>query len=152
MYISTRGCYAIMALVDLQTTQKHYGFQRPVALGEMAERLHISISYLEQIFAKLRSSGVVRSVRGPGGGYVLAKSADAVTLAEIVNCVSMPLVDKMCQSTVSSRRDEQTQADCPSKPLWESLGDHIQEYMQRVDLGMVVDGKVDLFPKLEISA
>jgi Rrf2 family iron-sulfur cluster assembly transcriptional regulator len=78
--LSTKGRYAVMALVDLASqTDGH-----PVALADIAERQEISLSYLEQLFAKLRRGGLVRSVRGPGGGYLLARSAEETRISDAI--------------------------------------------------------------------
>ena len=83
MKLSTKGRYAVMAMVDLA----HHSQGAPVALAEIAERQDISLSYLEQLFAKLRRAGLVRSVRGPGGGYRLARERRRVSVGEIVRVV-----------------------------------------------------------------
>ena len=76
MRLSTKGRYAVMAMVDLATQSAQ---QKPIALADIAERQEISLSYLEQLFGKLRKGGMVRSVRGPGGGYLLARSQLTLT-------------------------------------------------------------------------
>ena len=87
MRLSTKGRYAVMAMVDLA---QHSG-EGPVCLSEIAERQEISLSYLEQLFAKLRRGGIVNSVRGPGGGYLLAHGRDATRIADIILAVDEPL-------------------------------------------------------------
>ena len=86
MRLSTKGRYAVMAMVDLAT----HGHGKPVALAEIADRQAISLSYLEQLFAKLRRGGLVGSVRGPGGGYLLAHAADATRISDIILAVDEP--------------------------------------------------------------
>lgn len=83
MRLSTKGRYAVMALVDIA---KH-AQGTPITLAEIAERQLISLSYLEQLFAKLRSAGLVKSVRGPGGGYLLARGADGTRISDIILAV-----------------------------------------------------------------
>ena len=80
MKLSTKGRYAVMALVDLA----RHGEARPVSLADIAERQEISLSYLEQLFARLRRGGLVKSVRGPGGGYLLARGAAGMRVADII--------------------------------------------------------------------
>src|SRR6185437_3281127 len=87
MRLSTKGRYAVMAMVDLA---RHSG-GNPVSLAEIAERQEISLSYLEQLFAKLRRGGLVRSVRGPGGGYLLAHDRDDTRIADIILAVDEPI-------------------------------------------------------------
>ena len=89
MRLSTKGRYAVMAMVDLAT----HGHGKPVALAEIADRQAISLSYLEQLFAKLRKGGIVGSVRGPGGGYLLAHASDATRISDIILAVEAPDLD-----------------------------------------------------------
>ena len=86
MKLSTKGRYAVMAMVDLA----RYGNDRPVCLSDIAERQEISLSYLEQLFAKLRRGGLVKSVRGPGGGYLLTHHRDDTRIADIILAVDEP--------------------------------------------------------------
>src|SRR5688572_16614894 len=89
MRLSTKGRYAVMAMTDLaaRTPGQDAGGRGAVALADIAERQQISLSYLEQLFARLRRRGLVESIRGPGGGYRLAKSAEETTVADIVVAV-----------------------------------------------------------------
>ena len=87
MKLSTKGRYAVMALVDLTS----YSKGQPLALAEIAERQEISLSYLEQLFAKLRRGGLVKSVRGPGGGYLLAQPAEETRISDIFLAVEVPI-------------------------------------------------------------
>ena len=88
MKLSTKGRYAVMALVDLAANDAG----RPIALAEIADRQEISLSYLEQLFAKLRRGGIVTSVRGPGGGYQLAHAADKTRISDIILAVDEPIL------------------------------------------------------------
>src|SRR5438552_1630390 len=92
MRLSTKGRYAVMAMVDLA---KHNEGD-PIALAEIAERQEISLSYLEQLFAKLRVAGLVRSVRGPGGGYLLGHAAQETRIADIILAVDEPIRATRC--------------------------------------------------------
>src|SRR3954464_9664606 len=92
--LSTKGRYAVMAMVDLASTSKG----SPVALADIAERQEISLSYLEQLFAKLRKGGLVKSVRGPGGGYLLAHPADIMRIPDIILGVEEPIRATRCAS------------------------------------------------------
>ena len=87
MKLSTKGRYAVMAMVDLA---RHANGQ-PIALAEIADRQEISLSYLEQLFAKLRRGGLVKSVRGPGGGYLLARGTDSTRISDIILAVDEPI-------------------------------------------------------------
>ena len=92
MRLSTKGRYAVMAMVDLA----QYSDGNPVSLAEIAERQEISLSYLEQLFAMLRKNGLVRSVRGPGGGYLLAQDRGETRIADIILAVDEPIRATRC--------------------------------------------------------
>ncbi|MBT3399589.1 MAG: Rrf2 family transcriptional regulator, partial [Rhodospirillaceae bacterium] len=93
MKLSTKGRYGVMAMVDLA----QFAALGPVALAEVAERQEISLSYLEQLFAKLRRAGLVTSVRGPGGGYKLAYAAEEIRIADVIAAVDEPIRTTGCK-------------------------------------------------------
>lgn len=137
MRLSTRGRYAVMAMVDLAGE----GRERPVTLADIATRQDISLSYLEQLFAKLRRGGIVRSVRGPGGGYRLANPADQIRIADIILAVDEPIKTTRCQ-TGSSKGCNKDQSRCKTHDLWEELGRQIHIYLSSVTLADVVNKRV----------
>jgi len=92
MQLSTKGRYAVMAMTDLASQ----GEGHPVTLAEIAERQQLSVAYLEQLFASLRRRGLVQSVRGPGGGYLLTKTAAETSIADVVTAVDEPLRATIC--------------------------------------------------------
>ena len=100
MKLSTKGRYAVMAMVDLA----RHGAGHPVSLADIAERQEISLSYLEQLFARLRKNELVRSVRGPGGGYLLGRGTEDVKISDIILAVDEPIRVTRCQPTSSRRR------------------------------------------------
>ena len=110
MKLSTKGRYAVMAMVDL--AQQSDG--RPISLADVAERQEISLSYLEQLFAKLRRFGLVKSVRGPGGGYFLAMPAGEMRICDIVLAVDEPIRATRCTPGSSRASTART----PSKAAW----------------------------------
>ncbi|MDD5587373.1 MAG: Rrf2 family transcriptional regulator [Alphaproteobacteria bacterium] len=124
MRISTKGRHAVMAMVDLARN----GQNGPVSLAEVAQRQDISLSYLEQLVARLKSAGLVKSIRGPGGGYRLAESSDSITAYQIVRAVD----------DSSSR----VQIDDPSNVkdrhltdlLWQSISDEVNAYLKTITL------------------
>lgn len=136
MRLSTKGRYAVMALVDL-TRQ---GAAGPVSLAEIAARQAISLSYLEQLFARLRRKGLVRSARGPGGGYRLARPAAEVAIAEIVTAVDEPL--KVVRCPAGGRGCMPGGELCLTHDLWEELGRQIYGYLAGVTLADVAAGRV----------
>jgi len=137
MRLSTKGRYAVMAMVDLA----QHSAAGPVCLSEIAERQEISLSYLEQLFAKLRRGGLVKSVRGPGGGYLLAHERDATRIADIILAVDEPIHAIRCKpgATLGCRGDR---SRCLTHDLWEELSNQIHLYLSSVTLGDVCDKRV----------
>ena len=121
-----------MATVDL--AQNSGG--QPISLADIAERQGISLSYLEQLFAKLRRDGVVKSVRGPGGGYFLSRSADRINIADIVLAVEEPVRIARC-SPGSPEGCGTDQAGCSTHELWEALGNQIYGFLSSVTVADV---------------
>lgn len=137
MKLSTRGRYAVMAMVDLA----QFGSDRPVSLAEVAERQDISLSYLEQLFAKLRRAELVDSVRGPGGGYRLSRPAGDVRVSDVILAVDEPIRTTRCtpgSETGCVRRHSR----CLTHDLWEELSEQIHAYLRSVTLDDVVEGRV----------
>lgn len=132
MRISTKGRHAVMAMVDLA----RQGGEKPIPLAEVAQRQKISLSYLEQLVAKLKKNGLVKSMRGPGGGYLLGQPAEAITVQQIVSAVD-----------VSSNRDhpvfegENLTARQMTDHLWLKMGEEIEKFLKSVTLADVVRRK-----------
>lgn len=138
MKLSTRGRYAVMAMADLASREARAG---PVSLGEIAESQEISLSYLEQLFAKLRKGGLVVSVRGPGGGYRLSRAAGELRVADIILAVDEPISTTRCQAG-SPKGCTGTSARCLTHDLWEELGRQIHVFLSSVSLADVVEKRV----------
>jgi Rrf2 family transcriptional regulator, iron-sulfur cluster assembly transcription factor len=137
MRLSTKGRYAVMAMADLARRQG----ERAVSLADIAERQEISLSYLEQLFARLRRSGLVVSARGPGGGYRLARDADAVSIAAIVIAVDEPLHATRCERHAGQGCMMKGEK-CLTHDLWDEMGRKIHEYLESVSLADVVLGRL----------
>jgi Rrf2 family transcriptional regulator, iron-sulfur cluster assembly transcription factor len=135
--LSTKGRYAVMAMVDLAK----FGKGSPVALSEIAERQEISLSYLEQLFAKLRRAHLVNSVRGPGGGYVLSRAADETRIADIILAVDEPIRATRC-SLGSAAGCAGNKGRCVTHDLWEELSNLIHLFFNSITLADVVDRRV----------
>jgi Rrf2 family iron-sulfur cluster assembly transcriptional regulator len=137
MRLSTKGRYAVMAMVDLAC----HGDGAPVALSEIAERQEISLSYLEQLFAMLRRGGLVRSVRGPGGGYLLAFDRSETRIADIILAVDEPIRATRCTpgAPFGCRGNRMR---CLTHDLWEELGNQIHLYLSSVSLADVCERRV----------
>ena len=134
MRLTTKGRFAVTAILDLAMSQKG----GPVSLAGISERQGISLSYLEQLFGKLRRSALVTSVRGPGGGYLLAKSLDDVSVADIIRAVDEPMDATQCHGKENCHDDQK----CLTHDLWAGLNDRIFEYLSSVKLAhLVAQGK-----------
>ena len=137
MNLSTKGRYAVMAMVDLARNSGG----KSVALNDIAVRQEISLSYLEQLFAKLRRGGLVISARGPGGGYRLARSAAETRIADIILAVDEPIKATRCELG-SPKGCTGHQGRCVTHDLWEELGRQIQIFLSAVTLDDVVNKRV----------
>ena len=141
MRLSTKGRYAVMAMADLARRQAALAAgDRAVTLADIAQRQQISLSYLEQLFARLRRRGLVKSLRGPGGGYRLAREACETSIADIVLAVDEPLRATRCgaaQSKGCMLKGER----CITHDLWEDMGRHLHSYLASVSLDDLVNGR-----------
>jgi Rrf2 family iron-sulfur cluster assembly transcriptional regulator len=135
MRLSTKGRYAVMAMADLAKN----GSGRAVSLAEIATRQEISLSYLEQLFARLRKGGLVQSVRGPGGGYRLSKTPDETVVADIVLAVDEPIRATRCTSHGTPRGCMMGGERCITHDLWDDLGEEIHRYLAGVSLADVIE-------------
>jgi Rrf2 family transcriptional regulator, iron-sulfur cluster assembly transcription factor len=137
MNLSTKGRYAVMAMVDLA----RHSNGKPVALNEIAQRQEISLSYLEQLFARLRRGGLVVSARGPGGGYRLARAAEETRIADIMIAVDEPIKATRCE-VGSPRGCTGHQGRCITHDLWEELGRQIHIFLSAVTIADVLNKRV----------
>ena len=126
MRITTRGRYAVTAMLDLSLDSS----QRPVPLASIAERQSISLSYLEQLFGRLRKAGLVVSVRGPGGGYNLGAAASTISIAKIIDEVDEGLDTTLCGAKGNCNAGE----ICLTHLLWDELGREIQKFLSSTSL------------------
>jgi Rrf2 family transcriptional regulator, iron-sulfur cluster assembly transcription factor len=131
MRLTTKGRFAVTAMIDLALRQ-HTG---PVTLAGIAERQKISLSYLEQLFGKLRRNQLVASVRGPGGGYCLARSMGQMSVADIIQAVDETLDATQC----GGRGDCHDDHPCMTHNLWTSLNQKMFDYLRSVTLQELVD-------------
>lgn len=138
MRLSTKGRYAVMAMADLARRQDEPC--RAVALAEIAARQEISLSYLEQLFARLRRKGLVQSARGPGGGYRLTRTAEETSIADIVLAVDEPLRATRCAE--KGRGCMLKGERCLTHDLWDDLGHRIEDYLASISLADVITGRL----------
>ena len=131
MKLTTKGRYAVTAMLDLALRYD----KGAVTLADIAKRQGISLSYLEQLFAKLRRSGLVDSVRGPGGGYTLAQEPAKISVAEIIVAINENIDATRCGGEKNCHGDE----TCLTHQLWEDLSTRIHEFLNGITLGDLVN-------------
>lgn len=130
MRLTTKGRYAVTAMLDLSI----HSSKGPVNLSDISRRQDISLSYLEQLFARLRKRKLVSSVRGPGGGYRLGRSDNTIQVAEIIDAVNESLDTTKCQG----KSDCQLGETCLTHHLWQDLSDQIHSFLSNITLADLV--------------
>jgi len=135
MRLTTKGRFAVTAMVDLATR----GGSAPVTLAGISERQKISLSYLEQLFGKLRRHNIVESVRGPGGGYYLARPGAQISISDIIKAVDEPLDATNCEG----RGDCMDGKPCSTHSLWYGLNEVLHDYLSAVNLQQLVEKHID---------
>ena len=131
MRLTTKGRFAVTAMIDLAL----YVGERPVTLASISERQNISLSYLEQLLAKLRRHQIVESVRGPGGGYCLGRNAVEITVADVILAVDEPLDATQCGGRENCKSDHR----CMTHDLWSTLNRKMLDYLASVTLSDLVE-------------
>lgn len=130
MKLTSKGRYAVTAVLDIAL----FGKDRPVTLSDISERQHISLSYLEQLFAKLRRHGLVKSVRGPGGGYQLGHSMDEISIGMIIAAVNENITVTKCLG----KGNCQNGTECLTHSLWAELSHRIEDFLDKITLAELV--------------
>ncbi len=134
MRLTTKGRFAVTAMIDLGMRHE----RGPVTLAGISERQQISLSYLEQLFGRLRRQGIVDSVRGPGGGYCLARPLEDISVADIIRAVDEPIDATQCGGLGNCHDNK----PCMTHELWTGLNAHIYNYLEGVHLGQLVAGQM----------
>ena len=137
MKLSTKGRYAVMAMADLARQSQG----APVALADIAERQDISLSYLEQLFGKLRKGAQVKSVRGPGGGYMLARQASDMRVSDIIMAVDETIKATRC-TPGSPEGCAPDRSRCLTHDLWEELGNQIYLFLSSISLEDIIESRI----------
>ena len=132
MRLTTKGRFAVTAMIDLGLRQS----AGPVTLSAISQRQQISLSYLEQLFGKLRRNGLVESTRGPGGGYTLSRAPDEISVAEIITSVDEPIDATHCGGKENCLGDG---ARCMTHDLWASLNAKMVDFLGSIHLQQLVD-------------
>ena len=130
MRLTTKGRYAVTAMLDLAINSN----DKPVNLNEISERQAISLSYLEQLFSKLRRESLVKSVRGPGGGYQLNASSNQISVANIINAVNESMDVSRCEGRANCHDGKQ----CLTHNLWVDLSERINSFLDNITLGELI--------------
>ncbi len=139
MRLTTKGRFAVTAMIDLAMREgsSDSATPSPVTLASISERQSISLAYLEQLFGKLRKQGIVLAVRGPGGGYSLARPGTQISIADIIAAVDEPVDATRCGGKANCREGRQ----CLTHDLWEGLTVAIDGYLSGVSLQQVIDSQ-----------
>ena len=140
MRLTTKGRFAVTAMIDLTRHQQN----GPVSLAAISERQDISVAYLEQLFSKLRRRDLVKSIRGPGGGYQLSRNASDITIADIVFAVDEPLDVTRCGGNGNCAKGS---IKCVTHNLWASLNERIIDYLESVPLSDLSGAEPAVFSK-----
>ena len=138
MKLTTKGKFAVTALLDIAI----YGDKNPMTLYAISERQGISISYLEQLFVKLRRFGMVKSYKGPGGGYVLAHESDKIKISQIIKAVDDDMDARTCNGMKNCRDNNK----CLTHDLWSGLTNHVYRYLDEISLYDLLPQKTVITP------
>ena len=131
MRLTTKGRYAVTAMLDLA----FHSDAKPVILTDIAARQTISLSYLEQLFSRLRRANMVKGIRGPGGGYTLADTADKINIADIIAAVDEPIDATKCGGEANCQKEQA----CLTHDLWMGLSDQIRDYLKGITLAQLLE-------------
>lgn len=137
MKLTTKGRFAVTALLDMilaanaNNLDNPQNIATPISLLNISKRQDISLSYLEQLFVKLRKSGIVKSYKGPGGGYIIAKNPNEITISNVINAVNDDMDARNCHGMVNCKNNKQK---CLTHDLWSGLTEHIYNYLDNISL------------------
>lgn len=141
MMLTTKGRYAVMAIVDIaMQTHPEFG-RRAVSLSDISGRQEITVTYLEQLFSKLRQAGIVNSMRGPGGGYVLKIPKEELTIASIIDAVEEPIDITRCVAS-KDKGCMKNNARCKTHDVWAGLEEQIHIYLSGITVAQVCEGSL----------
>ena len=140
MKLTTKGRYAVMAMADLASNEN----SKPVSLSEIAVRQNISLSYLEQLFLKLKNNHLVKSVRGPQGGYMLDKKSKDIKLSSIISAVDEEVKTLNCKKD-SKKGCGGRSVKCITHDLWDDLGKHINGFFENKNLNELISKQENIF-------
>lgn len=133
MRLTTKGRYAVTAMLDLAV----HATKGPITLADISQRQGISLSYLEQLFSKLRKRDLVSSARGPGGGYRLSREANQINVAEVISAVDEKVDATRCAGQGNCQNGE----ECLTHQLWTDLSDQLYDFLNGISLGQLVENR-----------
>ena len=137
MMLTTKSRYAVMAIIEVASRNETL----PMKLSDISINQNIPLSYLEQIFLKLKKANLVMSVKGPGGGYYLKNSSDKINLIDIIDAVEENLKMTNCSKDKNCRKDG---INCQTHDLWKGLGKHIRGYFSSISIEDVISGQINV--------
>ena len=143
MKLTTKSRYAVTAMLDIA----YYNQGSPVSLPDISERQNISLSYLEQLFSRLKKGGLVQSIKGPGGGYKLSKRADDIVISDVIEAVDENIETMACSGKSNCNKNRQ----CLSHNLWEDLDEEIKNYLSDVTLQQVISKNNSNVKEIKLS-
>ena len=143
MKLTTKSRYAVTAMLDIA----YYEKGSPISLPEIAGRQNISLSYLEQLFSRLKKNGLVKSIKGPGGGYKLSKDANDIVISDVINAVDENVETTACNGKANCNNSSQ----CLSHNLWEDLGAEINNFLSDVTLQQVISKNNESMKEIKLS-
>ncbi len=143
MKLTSKGRYAVTAMIDIALNQK----KGPITLSLISERQGISLSYLEQLFARLKKADLVSSARGPGGGYRLSRGADEISISQIIHAVDEVIDARKCGGKANCHGGDQ----CLSHELWTELSDLIDSFLKSITLQNLIDKKQVGLKEIEVA-
>jgi|TARA_B110000971_G_C19682363_1_gene351692 Rrf2 family iron-sulfur cluster assembly transcriptional regulator len=143
MILTTKARYAVTAMLDIA----YHTEGKPISLPEIAVRQNISLSYLEQLFSRLKKNGLVESIKGPGGGYRLSKGADDIVISDVIHAVEENLETTACNGKSNCHNNQQ----CLSHNLWEDLGTEIKNFLSDVTLQQVIAKNNNSIKEIKLS-
>tara|TARA_B100000676_G_scaffold154543_1_gene152440 strand:+ start:1821 stop:2258 length:438 start_codon:yes stop_codon:yes gene_type:complete len=143
MKLTTKSRYAVTAMLDIAYHNKG----NPISLPEIADRQNISLSYLEQLFSRLKKSGLVESIKGPGGGYMLSKGADDIVISEVIQAVDEDIETTACNGKSNCHNNHQ----CISHNLWQDLGTEIKNFLSDITLQQVISKNNSDIKEIKLS-
>jgi Rrf2 family iron-sulfur cluster assembly transcriptional regulator len=146
MKLTSKGRFAVTSLVDMAINSSG---NRPISLSEISRRQNISINFLEQIFSSLKKKGIVKSIRGPLGGYIFAKDPSFIMIYDVINATDEELKITRCKGIETSCLSTKKKSKCLTHNLWNNLTNHISSFLSSVSIKDVSDDSYESFFKLK---